>query len=1135
MREIPVHPAQASAWFFQTNSPAGPWVQLSLSLGERSSVEALRAAWQRIAAVHGMLRSGFRKTSGGELMRREMESADSPWEVLDWQGVSATEIPQRWTALLEEDAAKPLDLTSPPLIRFSAIQLPGGHCHLLMTFPQMLLDEDSLFHLLCEWLEALEGVVPVASGEEEPPAATPTAADWWKQFFSPPAEPARLRMYPTPTGASGHRSCETLLDRETSKALKRLAQKFGVETGDIVLAAWGLLAGRLSLQRRAVLLTPCRLSESLGCGYFDNLLPAELTINSGQSIEAFLKTIARERRERVQNGHIPLARVLGLAQPPLKPDQFSILFSWLPPTLNDRIHDTYPRWINCDAQLHRRAQVPFHLEARDGNRILLRFEFDTARLSPADGEKMLSRLTNLLDDFLGGPTRRLSDLRLLDDSEWDALRKIEATPPETEAPDLEAQFSAAVATNPEGIAVAGPGEAVMSYAELDVLATSLAAWLRHEKIADGWNIALCLNQTAWLPVTLWGILRAGDTCVPVDPSASRDWLAKRLDGCDVELVVCDSGTAPLFEGSSRRLLVIDQQWDAVSDVTATAAVSRTPAKALFFLTGTEKSPAPPLNALPPRLTARAVAEAITLLHLEPGSRMALTAPAGTGAFVETLLTSLASGATLQLGEDASEIETATHLRMTAGQWRVWLAARLAAGTPLPEALRVVGVDAAVLPPTLHAAWQSLNNGHVHWISALSPAGLCGHGVRYLSPDRRGAFDPLTDIPLGQAGPGLRAVLQDFEGQPLPAYFPGDIAITCDSGKKLTLPGWRDAAGCLYFLPSPEEEMARALCTFPGVLDAHVAPSAEGEPPAAWVVLAGGATTIPQGLAESLSGARPKFILAVPEFPLSAAGEIDTEALPRPQTPLPRRAESTPTPRVAREWTPLVPLGAVRNGAPLLFLVHGAGGDPAANSKLAALLGGDWTVFGTIARGLQDPAACHSSIESEAAALVEAICHHDPKGPYHLVGHGFGGLLAFEIARQMRVARRDVPFLAIVGSRPPEGDAMQSTGWLRSLKNVFRKTPKEEDDFSGAGPVEQAHEQAFRAYRARPLPGPAGLILAGDQGEDIEEAWLTCLPDAFVERMSCNWREMLTEPSVKRLAVILQDCLERPDEKNSPDT
>jgi surfactin synthase thioesterase subunit len=413
---------------------------------------------------------------------------------------------------------------------------------------------------------------------------------------------------------------------------------------------------------------------------------------------------------------------------------------------------------------------------------------------------------------------------------------------------------------------------------------------------------------------------------------------------------------------------------------------------------------------------------------------------------------------------------------------------------------------------------------------LSPSGLSGAAVRHTLSDRLGAFTTPPETPIGHAGPGVRIQLHDFEAQPLAPFFPGSAEITAEADQKLSVSAWRDGAGCLYFAPAPLAAIERTLCDFPGVLDAFVAVPAEGGSPAAWVVLADGSTNHPAGLRDQL-GSQVQFLLAVSAFPLSAAGEIDLAALPRPQVaPVPVPAGAAPripeTP--AREWTPLSPLNKNQD-APNLFLIHDIEGDPASYRSLAALLSADWSIYATTARGLHQPSACHTSIEAEAAALVEAICLLDPEGPYHLVGHGFGGVLAFEMARQMRVARREVPYLAIAGTKPPEQEEVKPTGWLQSITKAFRKPTKDAMENPEAGPVERAHQRALQAYRAKPLEGPAGVILGADQNEEIEDAWLDLLPETFIEHMSCNWREMLTEPSVKRLTVLLRDSFVAPGE------
>jgi hypothetical protein len=122
--------------------------------------DLLRSTWSAISAGHGVLRSSFRDTKLGGLLRSEKEAAEASWRDLDWTDVPLPELPGRWTSALEEEAARPIDLSVAPVIRFVAIRLPNASTHLLVTYPRFLLDEETWFFVLCEWIEALEGSEP---------------------------------------------------------------------------------------------------------------------------------------------------------------------------------------------------------------------------------------------------------------------------------------------------------------------------------------------------------------------------------------------------------------------------------------------------------------------------------------------------------------------------------------------------------------------------------------------------------------------------------------------------------------------------------------------------------------------------------------------------------------------------------------------------------------------------------------------------------------------------------------------------------------------------------------------------------------------------------------------------------------
>jgi thioesterase domain-containing protein/acyl carrier protein len=113
---------------------------------------------------------------------------------------------------------------------------------------------------------------------------------------------------------------------------------------------------------------------------------------------------------------------------------------------------------------------------------------------------------------------------------------------------------------------------------------------------------------------------------------------------------------------------------------------------------------------------------------------------------------------------------------------------------------------------------------------------------------------------------------------------------------------------------------------------------------------------------------------------------------------------------------LVPL---QIGGPLgdpVFIVHWISRD------LARSLGARRPVYG-LSYGLADGARLHDeaapkSVERLAAHYIDEIRTVQPKGPYHLVGHSMGGLVAFEMAQQLHAIGEPVALLALMDTYVP---------------------------------------------------------------------------------------------------------------------
>ncbi|WP_433465181.1 SDR family NAD(P)-dependent oxidoreductase [Spirillospora sp. CA-128828] len=110
----------------------------------------------------------------------------------------------------------------------------------------------------------------------------------------------------------------------------------------------------------------------------------------------------------------------------------------------------------------------------------------------------------------------------------------------------------------------------------------------------------------------------------------------------------------------------------------------------------------------------------------------------------------------------------------------------------------------------------------------------------------------------------------------------------------------------------------------------------------------------------------------------------------------------------RTVRPLKPSGDRRP----IFIAHPAGGTTACYRRLIDLLGDDQPVYG-LERFEDAP-----SVEERAARYVRHLVEEQPAGAFRLGGWSFGGVLAYETARQLAAAGREVEFVALFDAGLP---------------------------------------------------------------------------------------------------------------------
>jgi len=133
-----------------------------------------------------------------------------------------------------------------------------------------------------------------------------------------------------------------------------------------------------------------------------------------------------------------------------------------------------------------------------------------------------------------------------------------------------------------------------------------------------------------------------------------------------------------------------------------------------------------------------------------------------------------------------------------------------------------------------------------------------------------------------------------------------------------------------------------------------------------------------------------------------------------------------------QWSCLVPIKP-EGSKPPVYLVHAAGSHVSTYYLLAKKMNVDQPVYGLQAKGLNGIDEPITTVKEMAAHYIAEIVKHNPRGPYYIGGHSFGGYVAFEMAKQLREMDKEVGKVILF-----DIDVYQSETELNKWQKIKRK-------------------------------------------------------------------------------------------------
>ncbi|HEX8619605.1 MAG TPA: amino acid adenylation domain-containing protein, partial [Thermoanaerobaculia bacterium] len=261
---------------------------------------------------------------------------------------------------------------------------------------------------------------------------------------------------------------------------------------------------------------------------------------------------------------------------------------------------------------------------------------------------------------------------------------------------------------------------------------------------------------------------------------------------------------------------------------------------------------------------------------------------------------------------------------------------------------------------------------------------------------------------------------------------------------------------------------------------------------------------------------------------------------------------------------VVPIQTGGDAAPV-FAMPGAGGNVLSLRPLSRALGVGQPFFALQAVGLDGSTAPLTSVEQTAQANLGALKAVQPAGPYRLIGHSYGGVVAYEMARILLEQGDEVASLVLLDSFAPSvvqhklgGDEFAElreacvavAGLYDKTLDIdvdrLRTSTKEEnvqylagllneqgleigaEQFAAFHSVYRANLLCYRGYEPSMLPAAIDVLLYrateaqhGDWELPPDYGWNQLLPRPVrTHDIAANHHSILEQPHVERVAALI---------------
>ena len=547
----PVSTAQSRMYFASTISGSNSIlynISGGLILDTIPDIKKIENAFNTLIERQASLRTYF-EIENNQLVQKIKDKIDFKLDI------NSNLIPKEKLEAEFKKFIKPFDLSKAPLLRVKLQFLENKNSILMVDMHHIISDGTSLSILLNELCKIYN--------DEELPDITIEYKDyavwenqkiksnelkeaenyWVNQFIDDIPVLDMPTNYPRPTVQTFEgKKIYATINKETTNKINNLANSLGVTPYMLLLSFYYILLYKYTSQEDITVGSPIvnRTSSELYniIGMFVNSMPVRAKIDSNLSFVDFVKTVKTICLENYKYQEYPFDELVSklniqrdASRNPLFDTMFAYQSEYTPATFEE---------INAKYYIPENNISKFDLSLEvipENDKLNLSFEYATSLFNNDFITNLLNHYINIINTVLDNKDIKISKIDILADEEKNKIL-YELNDTKLDYPmdkTIVQLFEEQVEKTPNNIAVVFENQK-LTYKELNEKANSLAEFFLQNKVKPNDVIAIFLNKSIEIVITMLGILKANCAFLPIDIDYPTDRISYMLSNSNAKFV-----------------------------------------------------------------------------------------------------------------------------------------------------------------------------------------------------------------------------------------------------------------------------------------------------------------------------------------------------------------------------------------------------------------------------------------------------------------------------------------------------------------------------------------------------------------------------------------------------------------------